>query len=85
MSTKDGRSARIPCHPGPQAYLADIFARLVEGHPINRLDELVPWNGPRLTKPEGPRNIAYVANGRADALASRALMNKNPPLFGCNG
>jgi transposase len=28
----------------PQAYLADIFARLVEGHPINRLDELLPWN-----------------------------------------
>ncbi len=28
----------------PQAYLADIFARLVEGHPINRIDELLPWN-----------------------------------------
>jgi hypothetical protein len=28
----------------PEAYLADIFARLVEGHPINRLDELLPWN-----------------------------------------
>jgi transposase len=28
----------------PQAYLADILARLVEGHPINRLDELLPWN-----------------------------------------
>ena len=27
----------------PEAYLADIFARLVEGHPINRLDELLPW------------------------------------------
>jgi transposase len=26
----------------PQAYLADIFARLVEGHPINRLEELLP-------------------------------------------
>jgi transposase len=28
----------------PQAYLADVFAHLVEGHPINRLDELLPWN-----------------------------------------
>ena len=28
----------------PEAYLADIFARLVEGHPINRIDELLPWN-----------------------------------------
>ena len=28
----------------PEAYLADIFTRLVAGHPINRLDELLPWN-----------------------------------------
>ena len=28
----------------PGAYLTDIFARLAEGHPINRLDELLPWN-----------------------------------------
>jgi len=28
----------------PQAYLADVFARLVAGYPINRLDELFPWN-----------------------------------------
>jgi transposase len=27
----------------PQAYLADVFARLVAGHPVNRLDELLPW------------------------------------------
>jgi transposase len=28
----------------PEAYLADIFARLVAGHPVTRLDELLPWN-----------------------------------------
>lgn len=28
----------------PQAYLADVFTRLVAGHPINRLDELLPWH-----------------------------------------
>ncbi len=28
----------------PEVYLADVFARLVSGHPINRLDELLPWN-----------------------------------------
>lgn len=28
----------------PEAYLADIFTRIVSRHPINRLDELLPWN-----------------------------------------
>lgn len=27
----------------PQAYLADVFTRLVAGHSINRLDQLLPW------------------------------------------
>jgi hypothetical protein len=28
---------------GPQDYLADIFARIANDHPINRIDELLPW------------------------------------------
>ena len=28
----------------PEIYLADVFTRLASGHPINRLDELLPWN-----------------------------------------
>jgi transposase len=27
----------------PHAYLADVFARLVAGHPINRIEDLLPW------------------------------------------
>ena len=27
----------------PYAYLADVLTRMVDGHPINRLDELLPW------------------------------------------
>ncbi|MGY4265124.1 MULTISPECIES: IS66 family transposase [unclassified Bradyrhizobium] len=27
----------------PYAYLADILQRMVDGHPVNRLDELFPW------------------------------------------
>lgn len=28
----------------PYAYLADVLQRMVDGHPVNRLDELLPWN-----------------------------------------
>lgn len=27
----------------PYAYLRDVLQRMVDGHPINRLDELLPW------------------------------------------
>src|SRR4051812_11935277 len=30
----------------PQAYLADVTTRIVEGHPNSRLDELLPWAYP---------------------------------------
>jgi transposase len=30
----------------PQAYLADVISRIVDGHPQSRLDELLPWAYP---------------------------------------
>jgi hypothetical protein len=27
----------------PEAYIRDILAKIAEGHPINRIAELVPW------------------------------------------
>ena len=30
----------------PQAYLADVIRRIVNGHPQSRLDELLPWAYP---------------------------------------
>ncbi|WP_418292057.1 IS66 family transposase [Methylobacterium durans] len=30
----------------PQAYLADVIIRIVQGHPQRRLDELLPWGYP---------------------------------------
>lgn len=27
----------------PYAYIADVLQRMVDGHPVNRLDELLPW------------------------------------------
>ncbi|MGN1285017.1 MAG: transposase domain-containing protein, partial [Bradyrhizobium sp.] len=28
----------------PYAYLHDVLQRMVNGHPVNRLDDLLPWN-----------------------------------------
>ena len=28
----------------PYAYLRDVLQRMIDGHPANRLDELLPWN-----------------------------------------
>jgi transposase len=27
----------------PETYLRDTLAKIAEGHPINKLDELMPW------------------------------------------
>ena len=32
----------------PQAYLADVIARIIGGHPQSRLDELMPWAYPTI-------------------------------------
>jgi hypothetical protein len=34
----------------PEAYLRDLLGRIADGHPINRLDALLPWN---MTRAEG--------------------------------
>ena len=28
----------------PEAYLRDTLTRIAEGHPINRINELMPWH-----------------------------------------
>ena len=30
----------------PQAYLADVISRIINGHPQSRPDELLPWAYP---------------------------------------
>ena len=30
----------------PEAYLYDTLARIAEGRPISRIDELMPWQSP---------------------------------------
>src|SRR5204862_5039914 len=31
----------------PFAYLKDVLERMTDGHPMRRLDELLPWNWPK--------------------------------------
>jgi len=33
----------MPLYVDPQAWLADVLARIAE-HPARKLDELLPWN-----------------------------------------
>ena len=37
----------------PEAYLADVITRIVQGHPQSRIDDLMPWNHDR-----GPATLA---------------------------
>ena len=32
----------------PETYLTDVLTRIAEGHPINRINDLLPW---RINKP----------------------------------
>ena len=36
----------------PEAYLKDILSRIADGHPINRIDELMPWRMTAATAPQ---------------------------------
>jgi len=38
----------------PEAYLKDILTKIAEGHPINRIDELMPWRMISVAKPQPP-------------------------------
>ncbi|MBN9457537.1 MAG: transposase domain-containing protein [Bosea sp.] len=48
----------------PHAYLADIIAKIVGGHPTNRVDELLPWAF-RLSPLSGaPRDVGALTTRR---------------------
>jgi hypothetical protein len=41
-AVKDIETAKLNC-VDPRAYLADVIARIVAGHPQNQLDDLLLW------------------------------------------
>jgi hypothetical protein len=46
----------------PYAYLQDILTRLVAGHPVNRLDELLPWNWAAMSNAQKPAELAAASS-----------------------
>ena len=38
----------------PETYLKEILTRIAEEHPINRIDELMPWRMTSMTAPQSP-------------------------------
>jgi hypothetical protein len=73
----------------PFAYLRDIVARLVAGHPANRHDELLPWTMPRSDRPRA--NVSEVSE--AALRPGATVMITRPALMlavacctaGCTG
>ena len=56
----------------PNAYLADVITKIVNGHPNSRIDELLPWAyPPRIRSKTWPENSAYTGSRLATSLAHR--------------
>ena len=73
----------------PQAYLADVITRIVNGHPNSRIDELLPWAYRRSppSKP-WPENSAYgatVLDCAATTGGSPVAMQDHAFVLGCKG
>ena len=70
----------------PYAYLRDALQRMVEGHPINRLDELLLWNwrSPVVTVwTESTRlSCGVVASWRGPCVTTRSAQGRHMLFFG---
>jgi len=57
----------------PEAWLADVISRIAD-HPINRIDELLPWNWrPTATPSQGARSSSAFVVPRLRPVAGSLL------------
>jgi IS66 C-terminal element len=70
----------------PFTYLKDILQRMTEGHPMSRLDELLPWNWPQMRVKHqsgairGRLRLNRGIRPRTNFLTLRALRRHCDPL-----
>ena len=57
----------------PFAYLKDVLERMSNGHPMSRLDDLLPWNWKPARPPQPDHVSGMDAYGRAATFESRGL------------
>ena len=69
----------------PQAYLAEILTRLVNGWPMSKIDELMPWaHAEAAQNAPWPENTAYCSKaiGGADLVPKCAFRRASTTAIG---
>ncbi len=68
-----GRNTASSTASIPQAYLSDVIARIVAGHPQSQLEELLPWAYAKLPLRAWPENSALMSLSTLDEILFHPL------------